>query len=336
MTLRFDDAEVNEARRLNRLLASTPRLPLRTAWDVAVLNGALRLSQALPSPNLRKLGVAVEERWIEALGRQAMVRILRPAGRCQGVFLDIHGGAWVLGNARMDDALNLEIVRTCNVAVVSVDYRIELHHAVRAAIDDCEAAAAWVLAELDTEFGCGTLLVGGESAGAHLAASALIRLRERGVDLSPVAGTVLFYGCYDLCGTPSLCAAGADTLVLHGPTLAEALAKLMPSLSPDERRDPTLSPLYADLKTLPPALFIVGDKDPLLDDTELLAARWQNDNQNAQIVVAPEAPHAFNRLPTRMARKTNAYVRGWLLSRLVSHARAIDPTPDHPPLAAAS
>lgn len=332
MTLRFEEEEVAEARRVNRLLASTPRMPLRTAWDVAVLNGALRLSQALPSPNLKRVGIAVEERKVSALGREATVRILRPVGQCRGVYIDIHGGAWVLGNARMDDGLNAEIVKTCGVAVVSVDYRVTLHNAVRAALDDCETATAWALENLENEFGCSSLLIGGESAGAHLVASTLIRLRNREVDLSPVAGAVMFYGCYDLCGTPSLHAAGADTLVLHGPTLAEALVRLMPNLTAEERRDPALSPLYADLKGLPPALFLVGERDPLLDDTELLANQWRTASGNAEVIMAPEAPHAFNRLPTKMAKKTNAYVRGWLFSRLVAHGRAVIPAE---PLAAA-
>jgi acetyl esterase/lipase len=309
-----------EARRVNRLLASTPRMPLRTAWDVAVLNGALRLSQALPSPNFRCAGVTLEERKVQALGREVGVRIIRPAGSCRGVYLDIHGGAWVLGNARMDDGLNVEIAKTCGVAVVSVDYRIVLENAVLAALDDCEAATVWALETMRAEFGAEVLLMGGESAGAHLVASTLIRLRARGTDLSRVAGAVMFYGCYDLGGTPSLCVAGADTLVLHGPTLATALEKLMPHLSAEERRDPAISPLYADLRGLPPALFLVGEKDPLLDDTELLAARWRDLNRNAETIVAPDAPHAFNRLPTRMARKTNAYVRGWLFSRLIAHS----------------
>jgi acetyl esterase/lipase len=334
MTLRFEDEELAEQRRVNRLLAATPRMPLQTAWDVAVLNGALRLSQALPPPNFRRAGVDLEVRRVEALGRSAEVRILRPIGSCRGVYLDIHGGAWVLGNARMDDALNVEIVRTCGVAVVSVDYRIVLENAVMAALDDCETAAAWVLDAMEAEFGATTLLVGGESAGSHLAVSTLIRLRERGYDLSRIAGAVMFYGCYDLCGTPSLCAAGADTLVLHGPTLATCLEKLMPNLTAAERRDPAISPLYAELHDLPPALFLVGDRDPLLDDTELLAARWRDLNGNAEVVIAPEAPHAFNRLPTRMARKTNAYVRGWLFSRLIAYDRRPATAPEPLPLAA--
>ncbi len=328
MTLKFEESELAEARRVNRLLAATPRMPLQTAWDVAVLNGALKLSQALPSPNFRRAGVTLEVRKVEALGRSAEVRILRPAGPCRGVYIDVHGGAWVLGNARMDDALNVEIARTCGVAVVSVDYRVLLNNAVMAALDDCETATAWALEAMATEFGADVLLMGGESAGSHLVASTLIRLRARGTDLSAIAGAVMFYGCYDLGGSPSLVAAGADTLVLHGSTLASALEKLMPHLTAQERRDPAISPLYADLRGLPPALFLVGDKDPLLDDTQLLATRWRDLNHNAEVVLAPEAPHAFNRLPTRMARKTNAYVRGWLFSRLIAHGRRAAPEPE--------
>jgi acetyl esterase/lipase len=326
MSLRFEEAELIEQRRVNRLLASTPRMPLRTAWDVAVLNGAIRLSQALPPPNFRRVGVEVEQRRVCALGCEVVVRVLKPIGECRGAYLDIHGGAWVLGNARMDDAINVEIARTCGVAVVSVDYRLELENAVLAALDDCETAAVWALQALEEEFGGGALLIGGESAGAHLAASTLIRLRQRRLH-TQVAGAVMFYGCYDLCGTPSLCAAGPETLVLHGPTLASALAKLMPHLTPEERRDPAISPLYADLSGLPPALFLVGDKDPLLDDTQMLAERWAQAGGDAELVVAPEAPHGFNRLPTAMARKTNAYVRGWLFARLMAAEAGLTPLP---------
>ena len=80
MSLTFEENELNEARRVNRLLASAPRVPLRTPWDVAVINGALSLSHALPAGNLKRHGVLVEDRRVEAGGRDAMVRILRPAG----------------------------------------------------------------------------------------------------------------------------------------------------------------------------------------------------------------------------------------------------------------
>jgi acetyl esterase/lipase len=316
MSLTFEDLELLEARRVNRLLASAPRMPLRTPWDVAMLNGALSLSQALQTPDFKRAGVLVEERRVEAGGRDAMVRILRPKGECRGVHIDIHGGAWVLGSARMDDRLNLQLVETCGLAVVSVDYRLALKNPVHTVLDDCETAALWVLANLKSEFGADRLYMGGESAGAHLVASTCIRLRDKGLGGAELAGVVLFYGCYDLCGTPSLWAAGPETLILHGPTLASALSALLADKSECERRDPALSPLYADLAGLPPALILVGDRDPLLDDSVLLAERWNAANGNAELHVVPESPHGFNRLPTRVAKKTNAYVRGWLFGKL--------------------
>ena len=322
MSLTFEEIELAEARRVNRLLASTPRMPLRTPWDVAMINGALTLSQALQTPDFKRAGIQVEERRVEADGRDAMVRILRPKGPCRGVHIDIHGGAWVLGSARMDDRLNAQLVETCGLAVVSVDYRLALKNPVHTVLDDCETAALWVLENLKEEFGADRLYMGGESAGAHLVASTAIRLRDKGLGGAELAGLVLFYGCYDLCGTPSLWAAGPETLILHGPTLATALSTLLADKSEDERRDPALSPLYADLAGLPPALIFVGDLDPLLDDSLMLAERWQAANGNVELHVVPEGPHGFNRLPTRLARKTNAYARGWLFAKITAEERA--------------
>ena len=322
MALTFEPDEVAEARRVNRLLATTPRLPLRTEWDVAFINGALSLSHALPGPDFQRSGLTVENRRVEAGGRDALVRIVRPQGPCRGVHVDIHGGAWVLGSARMDDRLNALMAETCGVAVVSVDYRLALKNPVHAVLDDCETAALWVLENLEAEFGCERVFIGGESAGAHLAASTAVRLRDSGADRGRLAGLVLFYGCYDLCGTPSLMAAGPETLILHGPTLSTALAALLVGMTEEEKRCPTLSPLYADLRGLPPALMLVGELDPLIDDTRLMAERWAQAGGAVELHVAPEAPHGFNRLPTRMARKTNAYVRGWVYGKLALAERA--------------
>jgi protein subunit release factor A len=51
------------------------------------------------------------------------------------------------------------------------------------------------------------------------------------------------------------------------------------------------------------ALFLVGTIDPLVDDSRLMAERWQAKNGNARLILVPESPHAFNRLPTRAASR---------------------------------
>ena len=61
-----------------------------------------------------------------------------------------------------------------------------------------------------------------------------------------------------------------------------------------------------------------GTIDPLIDDSRLMAERWRN----AQLILIPEGPHAFNHLPTAVARKTNAFVRNWLDERLATISMA--------------
>ena len=170
----------------------------------------------------------------------------------------------------------------------------------------------------DAEFGAHDLFIGGESAGAHLAACAMLRLRDIRRDFARLRGAVLFYGPYDLSATPSVRAAGPDTLVLDGPAMVPGIARLLPDRDEEGRRKPDVSPLYADLARLPPALFLVGTIDPLVDDSRLMAERWQAKNGNARLILVPESPHAFNRLPTRAASRTNAWVRAWLDRRLAA------------------
>ena len=100
--------------------------------------------------------------------------------------------------------------------------------------------------------------------------------------------------------------------------MVPGIARLLPDRDEAGRRKPDVSPLYADLTRLPPALFLVGTIDPLVDDSRLMAERWQAANGNARLILVPESPHAFNRLPTAAAARTNAWVRTWLDARLAS------------------
>jgi len=125
---------------------------------------------------------------------------------------------------------------------------------------------------------------------------------------------VLYYGVYDLTGTPSVRTAGRETLLLDGPGMVEALRLLTPGLSDEQRRQPSLSPLYGDLAGLPPALMFVGDLDPLLDDTLQMAERWAG----SEVFLLPQAAHGFIHFPTAMSGRVLAYSREWITGRLRS------------------
>ena len=83
--------------------------------------------------------------------------------------------------------------------MVSVDYRLAPEHPWPAAPDDCETAALWLLDEAEALFGATRLAIGGASAGATLAMTTLLRLRDRGV-AKPFVGAALQAGTYDLSG----------------------------------------------------------------------------------------------------------------------------------------
>ncbi|MCY3967852.1 MAG: alpha/beta hydrolase fold domain-containing protein, partial [bacterium] len=97
----------------------------------------------------------------------------------KAMYLHIHGGGWYLGRPQMSDPDNEHLATNHGLAVLSVDYRLAPEHPYPAANDDCEAAAAWMLENGPQLWGTDKMFIGGESAGGHLAASTLLRVRDR-------------------------------------------------------------------------------------------------------------------------------------------------------------
>ena len=231
-------------------------------------------------------------------GGPLRLRVFRPEAPARAVMLHIHGGGWITGRPEVNDRLNELVCRSDQVAVVSVDYRLAPEHPYPAALDDCEAAALWLLAHAGRELGSERLLIGGESAGGHLAAATLLRLRDRHHAAARFVGANLVFGAYDLGRLPSQRGVGGRPDILSPEELEFFLDLFTPGLDAEARRDPAISPLYADLAALPPALFTVGTTDHLLDDTLLLAARWSVAGNPTELLVYPGAPHGCIGLPS--------------------------------------
>jgi acetyl esterase len=239
------------------------------------------------------------DRTIDGPDGPIRLRVFVPE-QMEGAFLHIHGGGWIIGAPEMMDMFNVIVADALNVAIVSVDYRLAPEHSYPAGPDDCEAAAVWLLEHAEAEFGTGRLLIGGESAGAHLSVVTLLRLRDRHDAVDRFLGANLAFGVYDLSRTPSQrgsgVSPGADLLSVARIRFFTDL--FTPDRSAEERRAPDLSPLYADLHDLPPALFTVGTADHLVDDTLFLAARWELAGNPSHLLVYPEAPHGCIAMPT--------------------------------------
>ncbi|MBX9408369.1 alpha/beta hydrolase [Pseudomonas baetica] len=307
------ERELAQVRDFNKKLAWLPRFKIRNRVLPRMIQALLRASQIGGASQVLKHGLKAERKVIETDGVPVAVRIIRPRGRAKGVVLDFHGGGWVIGNAQMNDNFNIAIVKACDVTVVSVDYRLAVSTPIEGIMEDCVAATRWLLGE--REFAGLPVIVVGESAGAHLAVATLLALKQSPGLLPKISGVLLYYGVYDLTGTPSVRAAPPDTLVLDGPGMVAALRMLTPDLNDEQRRQPPLSPLYGDFSGFPPALMFAGELDPLRDDTLEIAERWRT-SAPVEVYQLPSSPHGFIHFPTAIANSVLAYSRGWITGQV--------------------
>lgn len=230
------------------------------------------------------------------------VRVFVP-DHVEGVYLHIHGGGWAFGSAGGQDEKLWQLAVQARLAVVSVDYRLAPEHPFPAGPDDCEAAARWLVDHAAAEFGTQRLLIGGESAGAHLSVVTLLRLRDRHGITGAFRAAHLLFGPYDLSMTPSQRSFGAKRLLSNTDSLRGSYELFTPGMGAEQRRDPQVSPLFADLTGLPPARIVVGTEDPLLDDSLFLAQRWQAAGAPVQLGVVAGAMHGFTLFPLTVTER---------------------------------
>jgi len=262
-----------------------------------------------------------EKRSIPGPAGEIPLRVFLPEGRARGLFLHLHGGGWVVGDPEMSDEANELLARRFGLAVVSVDYRLAPEHPYPAGPDDCEAAAAWLLEKGAAEFGAERFFIGGESAGGHLALVTALRVRDRLGAGEQLLGLNLVFGYYDLNGTPSQLGNGGHPDMLDPESLRFMAECFTPGMDATGRRDPDLSPLYANLAGLPPSIVSVGTLDHLLDDSLFLATRLSAAGVDTELAVYPDSPHGFMALPGRMARAHARRLDSWV-ERVLADAGA--------------
>jgi acetyl esterase/lipase len=241
-------------------------------------------------------------------------RVFRPQGDAQAIYLHFHGGAMMLGSPLVNDVGNADLSSRFGVAVVSVDYRLAPEHPHPAGSDDCLAVARWLVEHAEAELGTPRLLIGGESAGGYYAALTLLRVRDELDAIDRFLGANLVFGAFDLSGAPSVRGARpSDVPDILTDGLFEFVNEcFLPGLTPDECRVPSISPLYADLTGMPPALFTVGSADHLLDDSLFMAARWAAYGNESELAVYPDAIHGFNGFPMELSKRANERIDAFI------------------------
>jgi acetyl esterase len=276
-----------------RAAALASRFGTRVSYsesDRAAANASTtRLMDLPPTPDVR-----VEDDVLTLPDRQLKLRWYRPENTSQcPVVLNIHGGAWWMGNDFIDDAVMRHLCRESGAVILSVDYRLSPEHIFPAALEDCYEALLYLVGQAPARGGdTSRLALHGTSAGGGLAAALCLLSRQRGGPA--IAMQALIVPVTDLTGRRS-----GDSLqqfasgyVLTAGDLADMIANYLPDTG--ARANPLASPIYTDnLQGLPGAFVATAQFDPLRDQGEAFGAALANAGVHVVQKRYPGTIHGF-------------------------------------------
>lgn len=217
-------------------------------------------------------------------------RLYRPsAERGVPLVVYLHGGGWVVGDLDTHDHICRTIARNAGMAVLSVDYRLAPEHKFPAALDDAQSATEWAFKNADSlGVDPGRMAIAGDSAGGNLAA---VVAQRRVV---PLKYQVLIYPAVDM----SMKLPSIETNA-EGPTLTKKMMQWFIDhylRHEGDKLDVAASPILASdevLSSVPPALVITSEFDPLCDDGEEYGKRLAKNGVNASVVRFNGTLHGF-------------------------------------------
>jgi len=213
---------------------------------------------------------------------------LRPPSAVPGrVVLYLHGGGYVIGSPRSHRHLAAAIAGAAGASALLLDYRLAPEHPFPAAVEDATAAYRWLL---DQAIAPEHIVIAGDSAGGGLTVATVLALREARVPLP--AGGVCISPWVDLTcsGASYATKAAADPIVRRAGV--EEMARAYLGATPP--RTPLASPLFADLRGLPPLLIHVGSDEVLLDDAVQLAERAKAAGVDATLEIYDRMIHVWH------------------------------------------
>lgn len=275
-----------------------PEVPL--AQQRQVLDG-MGAAASLPP------GVTVERDELAGLPTEWL---RAPGWSADHVLLHLHGGGYVMGSCASHRSLTAQIAAACGTAAVLPEYRLAPEHPFPAALTDAVAVYRALIERVPAE----RVVLLGDSAGGGLSLATLVALRDAGVPLPAAAVVISPLTDMTFSGESVRSRADADPW-LKPPLLAPTTALYV---GEHDRGDPRLSPLFADLRGLPPLLIHVGDDEILLSDSTRLAERARAADVPVEIEVWPELWHVFHlfapALPDAVSALANiaAFTRGRL------------------------
>ena len=212
---------------------------------------------------------------------------MAPESDASHVLLFFHGGGYCSGSILSHRRLVTEAGRAAGVRTLAVAYRLAPENPFPAALED--AATAWRYL-LDQGFAAKTIAVGGDSAGGGLTVALMNRLRDAQAAM-PACGWLISPWTDLTMSGATLARNDARDPLIHEGYLAELANAYAPASI--DRKDPRISPLFADLKGLPPLLVQVGSAETLLADATRFVAAAGEADVAVTLEIWPHMIHAW-------------------------------------------
>ena len=210
-----------------------------------------------------------------------------PGSNPSRVLMFFHGGGYCSGSILSHRRLVTEAGRAAGVRTLAIGYRLAPEHPFPAAYDD--ALTAWCFLR-DENISAAHIAIGGDSAGAGLTVALITRLRDAHEELPSCAWLISPWTDLTMSGSTLLSKEAVDPLI-HKHYLNELADGYLPAGI--DRKDPRVSPLFADLKGFPPTLIQVGSAETLLDDATRFAAVAGAADVRVTLEIWPQMIHAW-------------------------------------------
>jgi salicylate hydroxylase len=208
----------------------------------------------------------------------------------QIVVLHLHGGGFAFGSADCSVEYGERLARAVGGRCLALNYRLAPEHPYPAAVVDAVAAYRWLLAQ---GYRASEILISGESAGGGLAVSTTMSLRDSGIALP--AGVIVLSPFVDC----TLSSKSIDQRDGQDPILDRDILTYMATsyFQSHPASDPLVSPVFGDLKGLPPLLIQAAKEEGLVDDAKRLAQRAKADGVAVDLHLYDERMHIFSLFP---------------------------------------
>lgn len=212
------------------------------------------------------------------------IRPSSPVDACSRIMMYIHGGGYYRSSSRAEAAACSYLASWAQIPILSVNYRRAPDEGVfPAAVDDVHAAFKWAA----DDFGASNIVVSGTSAGGGLALALLLRLKSESEAQPAAAFTMSPWTDMTQSGQ------SYDTLAEFGPTRDYLQHWGREYLQGESPENPEASPLFGDLRGLPPLLIQVGGHEAMLDDSTAFAAAAAQAGCDVTLQVYREQRHGF-------------------------------------------